>query len=373
YVLPSLVSVIYLYVDGGKVINEGAMNNVLISVGKPSRHDDIETPEFIVADTPGVSLSGTCFITALNALASEPGPGVFTQNGGTVAPGINWGVRIALGHTAAYTEIEGTGTYNLVNGTLAVTNELRFGRNGPLHNGHYGIFNQSGGVADIQRLAGTPGEVNLIGGLLKVGETTTDMDARVLFRLGGGRVEPRGPTWLLLRSPIELTGLNGDVTFAPSAGRTLQFTAAAPAAGAGGFVKEGEGQLYLSNTNAFSGSGLILAGTCTVAEAGCLTQCTNLWVDAGAHLDIRRSGGALNTNLVLRTAAEGRVHLNFEGEVEVGALVINGYACPGRGQRYGSSASTGEVDKVLDETFTGTGVLKVVGPQGPQGTLFGLR
>jgi len=373
YVLPSLVSVIYLYVDGGKVINEGAMNNVLISVGKPSRHDDIETPEFIVADTPGVSLSGTCFITALNALASEPGPGVFTQNGGTVAPGINWGVRIALGHTAAYTEIEGTGTYNLVNGTLAVTNELRFGRNGPLHNGHYGIFNQSGGVADIQRLAGTPGEVNLSGGLFKVGETTTDMDARVLFRLGGGRVEPRGPTWLVLRSPIELTGLNGDVTFAPSAGRTLQFTAAAPAAGAGGFVKEGEGQLYLSNTNAFSGSGLILAGTCTVAEAGCLTQCTNLWVDTGAHLDLRRSGEALNTNLVLRAAAEGRVHLNFEGEVEVGALVINGYACPGRGQRYGSSACTGEVDKVLDETFTGTGVLKVVGPQGPQGTLFGLR
>ena len=376
YALPSLVSsvsVIYLYVDGGTVINEGAMNNVLISVGKPSRHDDIETPEFIVADTPGASLSGTCFITALNALSSEPGPGVFTQNGGTVAPGINWGVRIALGHTAAYTEVTGTGTYNLVNGTLAVTNELRFGRNGPLHNGHYGIFNQSGGVADIQRLAGTPGEVNLIGGLLKVGETTTDMDARVLFRLGGGRVEPRGPTWLLLRSPIELTGLNGDVTFAPSAGRTLQFTAAAPAAGAGGFVKEGEGQLYLSNTNAFSGSGLILAGTCTVAEAGCLTQCTNLWVDTGAHLDLRRSGEALNTNLVLRAAAEGRVHLNFEGEVEVGALVINGYACPGRGQRYGSSASTGEVDKVLDETFTGTGVLKVVGPQGPQGTLFGLR
>jgi hypothetical protein len=96
-------------------------------------------------------------------------------------------------------------------------------------------------------------------------------------------------------------------------------------------------------------------------------------VDAGAHLDLRRSGEALNTNLVLRAAAEGRVHLNFEGEVEVGALVINGYACPGRGQRYGSSASTGEVDKVLDETFTGTGVLKVVGPQGPQGTLFGLR
>jgi hypothetical protein len=47
--------------------------------------------------------------------------------------------------------------------------------------------------------------VNLSGGLLKVSETTTDMDARVLFRLGGGRVEPRGPTWLVLRSPVELT------------------------------------------------------------------------------------------------------------------------------------------------------------------------
>lgn len=376
YTLPSLVtpvSAIYLCVDGGKVITEGPMSNVLISVGKPSRHDDIETPEFIVADTPNASLSGTCFITALNRLASDPGPGIFTQNGGTVTPGINWGVRIALGHTAAYTDAIGTGTYNLVHGTLTVTNELHLGKSGPVLSGHYGIFNQSGGVADIERLAGTQGEINLSGGLFKLGTTHAAMGALALFRLGGGQIEPKESSWLVFRSPIVFTGENGDMTFASAAGRTVQLSVAAPSSGSGGFIKEGEGALYLSNTNAFTGTAALQEGSCVIADAGCLMECTNLLVGADALLDLRRSGAVLNTNMFLKVTSGGTVNLDFEGEVEVGHLVINGFEWPGRGTRYGSSQSLGEVDRVMDGTFTGTGVLKVVGPRGLQGTLIKLR
>ncbi|HOE62112.1 MAG TPA: hypothetical protein PK576_10790, partial [Kiritimatiellia bacterium] len=79
------------------------------------------------------------------------------------------------------------------------------------------------------------------------------------------------------------------------------------------------------------------------------------------------------TNMFLKVTSGGTVNLDFEGEVEVGHLVINGFEWPGRGMRYGSSQSLGEVDRVMDGTFTGTGVLKVVGPRGLQGTLIKLR
>lgn len=375
YTLPSLVtpvSAIYFFVDGGKVVNEGPMRDMLISVGKLSRAEPEPTPEFILADKPDTSLGGTCFITTINAGATAPGPGVFTQNGGTVNPAISWGVRIALGHTTVYVNTPGTGTYNLVNGTLTVTNELRFGRNGPSLDGHYGIFNQSGGTADLQVLSGTWGEVNLTGGLFKLNSLLLSLGGtNVTFYFGGGRLEPKTTTWVTIPSPTVFTGVNGNMTFATESGRTVQLSGAST--GIGGFVKEGPGSLMLAATNAFAGTAQISAGTCTVTTAGCLTQCTNLLVAADAHLILQRTGAALNTNLLLKVASDGKVHLDFTGEVEVGRLILNGYEQPGRGRRYGASAHTSPLDSVKNDFFTGTGVLKVAGPRGPEGTLFSLR
>jgi fibronectin-binding autotransporter adhesin len=376
YTLPSLVSSYsagYITVDGGKVINEGPMANVMISVGKLSRYDDIATPEFVMADTPHAVISGTSFIAALNRLATKPGPGVFTQNGGLVAPGISWVNRLSMAHTAAELAAAdyGTGTYNLVSGTLLVSNSMYFGRNGSDRHGHYGIFNQSGGVADIGHLRGADGEMHLTGGTFMI--NSISVGANITMYLGGGRLEPKGSDWVIFRSPTVFTGENGDMTFAPAAGRTVQFSAAAPSSGGGGFVKEGGGTLQLSNVNAFTGTAALQEGSCVIADAGRLAECTNLLVGAGALLDLRRDGAALNTNMFLRVAAGGTVKLDFEGEVEVGHLLINGYEWPGRGTRYGSSQSQGEVDKVMDEIFTGTGVLKVVGPRGPQGVLIKVR
>ncbi len=378
YTLPSLVSpqsARYITVDEGKVINEGPMANVMISVGKLSRYDDIATPEFIMADTPHAVISGTSFIAALNRLATKPGPGVFTQNGGLVAPGISWVNRLSMAHTAAELAAAdyGTGTYNLVSGTLLVSNAMYFGRNGTTLTGHYGIFNQSGGVADIVNLRGTYGAMRLTGGTFMLNNMDSSVGANITMYLGGGRLEPKGSDWVIFRSPTVFTGENGDMTFAPAAGRTVQFSAAAPSSGGGGFVKVGGGTLNLANVNAFIGTAALQEGSCVIADAGCLAECTNLLVGAGALLDLRRDGAALNTNMFLRVAAGGTVDLDFEGEVEVGRLSINGYEWPGRGTRYGSSQSQGEVDKVMDGVFTGTGVLKVVGPRRPQGALIKLR
>lgn len=376
YALPSLVtsvSTIYVYVDGGKVISEGPLSNVLVSAGKLSRTDSGPTPEFILADTPQASITGTSFITALNAMATTPGPGVFTQNGGTVIPAINWGNRVVLAHTTVFVNTPGTGTYNLVNGALIISNSLWLGRNGGVLDGHYGIFNQSGGTAEVTTLGGRWGEIRLSGGRFKLGAVEANMGADATFYFGGGRLEPKSASWLLLRSPTVFTGIGGDMTFAPALGQAIQLVAAASSSGSGGFVKEGGGLLYLSNTNAFAGAAAINGGTCTVAVAGCLTRCTNLLVGADAHFTLLRNGAALNTNLWLKVAADGKVHLDFTNEVEVGHLVLNGYECPGRGRRYGSSAHATEVDLVRNDFFTGTGVLKVVGPRGPDGTVIAVR
>jgi autotransporter-associated beta strand protein len=376
YLLPSLVtsvSAYYIVVEGGKVLNAGPMNNVLISVGKFSRTDAGPTPEFILEDTPDAAIVGTTFVTAGNINSLNPGLGIFTQNGGTVNPGVGWDTRIALVFTTAFVGTSGTGIYNLVNGTLTVTNSLRFGKNGSVNNGHYGIFNQAGGTADLQRVAGAWGEWNLTGGLFRLGTADADVGTNVTFKLGGGRLEPKTATWLVLRSPTVFTGINGDATLAPASGQTIQLSSAATSSGSGGFVKEGAGLLYLSNTNAFAGTADIHAGTCTVTAAGCLTQCSNLLVAAGAHLTFQRSGAALNTNLWLKVAADGKVHLDFTNEVEVGHLVLGGSEQPGRGRRYGSASHATPLEAVKGDFFTGTGVLKVVGPRGPEGTLLSLR
>ena len=366
FALPSLM---YIYVDGGTVIDEGPMSNVLVSVGKLSNADGGPTPEFILADTPEASISGTSFITAINALATTPGPGVFTQNGGTVNPGINWGNRVVLAHTTAVVSTPGTGTYNLVNGTLTVSNTLYFGRNSGSVDGHYGIFNQSGGTADVVLLGGAYGEVNLTGGLFKLGSAMANVGSGVTFNLGGGRLEPKTTAWITIPSPTVFTGVGGDITFGVEAGRTVWLSGTS--SGSGGFSKEGAGALLLSGTHAFDGTARLSAGTCTVT--GSVTRCTNLLVAASAHLTLQHSGSTLNTNLWLKVAADGQVHLDFTGEVEVGQLTLNGYECAGRGRRYGSSAHASEVDVIKNDFFTGTGVLKVVGPRGPGGTVLSVK
>ncbi|MDD2599316.1 MAG: autotransporter-associated beta strand repeat-containing protein [Kiritimatiellae bacterium] len=364
-------SVIYLYVDAGNVINEGPMRDVLISVGKLSNTDVGPTPEFILADTAEASVSGNSFITAINASAMAPGPGLFTQNGGTVTPGINWGNQLVLGHTAALTDIQGTGTYNLVNGTLTVANSLYFGRNSGSADGHYGIFKQSGGTADIGSFNGVWGEIHLNGGLFKVNSMNTAAGTGVLISLGGGRLEPKSGTWVNIESPTVFTGINGDMTFAPEAGRTVRLSGTS--SGPGGFVKEGAGTLMLNSTHAFEGDAQINAGICMLTTEGSVTTCTNVLISADAALTLERSGAALNSNLWLRVASDGRVNLDFEGEVDVGHLVLNGSERPGRGKRYGSSSCSSELDYINDDLFSGTGVLKVVGPRGPDGTMIILR
>jgi autotransporter-associated beta strand protein len=362
----AVTTTLNVHVEAGRVVNEGSMTNVLVMVGKPDRSEPGPDPEFVLADMPGAEVVGSTFVSAVSYLATSlnPGSGIFTQNGGLVQPAISWQTKSLIGFAAAGAASGSTGTYHLAGGTLRMTNVLSLSANTGC-----GVLNQSGGVLDVYRFSPSRGEVHLTGGQTIIDNFDNGSAGGCTFYLGGGRLVPKNVT---VSSPMVLTGSNGDMTFAPEAGHSL--TLWGPLSGTGGFIKEGGGTVSLTGgPGTFTGTADIREGFLVVAVTNNLASCTNLLVGADAHLTLSRSGSALNTDLWLKVAAGGKVHLDYEGEVEVGHLVINGYEWPGLGRRYGSSSSTGAPDKVFDGVFTGTGVLKVVGPRSEAGSVLMLR
>lgn len=124
------------------------------------------------------NLSGGTIAT-LREYVGRNGTGTFTQTGGTNTISIDsgnmdYGLYLGYGST-------GHGTYNLVNGTLG-SYHMTVGRNGT------GVFNQSGGVADISEYYGGPrpasaGYEALIGGKLWLGDQASGQGT---YNLSGG-------------------------------------------------------------------------------------------------------------------------------------------------------------------------------------------
>ena len=289
FALPSLVwgtSTITLAVEAGTVVGCGAITNVLVMPGKPDRGAAGTDPTFILADTPQAEIRGTTFLSAMSWLPTSrhPGNGTFTQLGGTIEPGINWQTRSLIGFTDAAASPGGTGTYNLANGMLRVTNTLMLA-----HNAGRGVFNQSGGVADIDSLDPRNGEVRLTDGVLRVDRFNNASAASCTFFLGGGRLETKAFTTVTpwLASPLIFTGEGGEMCFALEAGRTLTLSGAT--SGSGGFVKEGDGTLALTGSGTFSGLATVNGGTLTVS--GGLSGTNDLLLLAG-NLNVTSSGAA---------------------------------------------------------------------------------
>ena len=183
---PSSTTLTYFFVQGGRVISHGQMLNLSPRVGKPDRALPGMDPEFINEDLPNAQITGNTFL-AMMSDQSNPGNGVFTQRGGYIEPGVNWGNRAAIGFAATGASAGGTGTYHLVGGTLRVVNNLAL----TLNNG-YGVFRQSGGTADIDNFVPRLGQVHLTGGIFKPDRFDNKDSATCTFYLGGGRIEPKG-------------------------------------------------------------------------------------------------------------------------------------------------------------------------------------
>lgn len=155
--------------------------------------------------------------------------------------------ELVLAQTATFVDKPITGTY-YGRGKLTVAGPLWFGRNGPARDGHYGVFNQSGGTADVSVLGGTWGELEADGRAVETGHGCHAGRKRGHLlagrRAAGAQISgvdrDPGPDGLPRhRRRHDLRARGPD--------QSIQLTDTAPAAGRGGFVKEGEGMLWLSN------------------------------------------------------------------------------------------------------------------------------
>lgn len=115
--------------------------------------------ELIVRNASTVGISGGSFVASNTTGKLNVSNGAVTQSGGSVTFGT--GEALWLGGGAD------TGTYNLSGGTFTANGLIRFG----VFNSGTGIFNQSGGTAELSSVAGwngaQAGAYNLQGGTLK--------------------------------------------------------------------------------------------------------------------------------------------------------------------------------------------------------------
>ena len=230
---------VYLRVQEGRCVVEGAVTDVSFYSGLLSSSELTEPPEVVFG--PESSLSGVTSLIGLgNDVGTDPAPGngLFTQLGGTVRPSSSWtrAVTVAL---ARNDQAAATGTYHLVNGTLEIPTGKIFG----LGEGTaFGIFTQDGGESRIHAFgdAGAArGEINLNGGRMALGSLINGNPLQINFN---------GGTFAPLNAALNVYvpwALSGETTFDAPTSSTLTFSRAPT--GTGSFTKTGTGTLILQN------------------------------------------------------------------------------------------------------------------------------
>jgi len=275
---------------------------------------------YIGASTGGVgkvNISGnaTVDLESISAGASgqlyvgdDLGVGTITQNGANSTVILNV-INIAQfgSNASSGPSLGGTGTYNLIAGTLEIGGlGAAFG----MDVGGIGIFNQSGGSLTanapifigmsgtgtynlsggsatlnagltIASLAGSVGSVNQTGGTLTIsgGSLSLGGAGTATYDLNGGALQVGGANGIVGAGPLNFGGgtlqvigsaltTNVDIglTGANSAVDTngLSATFGGVMSGTGGFTKSGLGALDLTGANTFSGGATLSAGTLQV-------------------------------------------------------------------------------------------------------------
>ena len=213
--------------------------------------------------------NGTLFVGA----TSEAGTRAeYDMNGGLLDMSGNT-LGIALGNVLT------TGVVNQVSGVITNVNNLQ---PGAATAAGYGIYTLSGGSIYIE-----------VGGI-----STTS--GKYDINLGGGTVGAE-TSWSSSLN-MNLTGLNGSVTFDTGAGNNI--TLSGTLSGSGGLTVTDSGTLELSGANTYTGD--------TVVNAGSTLQ---LDVTGSDPTTLRLANGAL-------------LNLNYSGNYVVAAFYTNGVALP---------------------------------------------
>jgi autotransporter-associated beta strand protein len=187
----------------------------------------------------------------------------------------------------------GTGTYNMSDGTANFGAGLRVATN----TGSVGVVNQTGGVLTISGGSLSMGAAgaaiyNLNGGMLQIGGTNpiTTGAGTYQFNLGGGTIQVLGSN-LISNINFDLGG--GSVSTIDTNGLAATFSGAL--SGGGGLAKAGVGTLVLSGANSYAGGTFLNAGVINV------TADNNLGAASGA---LTFNGGALQLGAAFNTARD---------------------------------------------------------------------
>jgi autotransporter-associated beta strand protein len=152
-------------------------------------------------------------------------------------------------------------------------------------------------------------QVNLSGGTLYLGATNlclpVNTGSKFAVNLSGGTVAAVANWWPPCSAPINLTNLNGNVTFqaADADGQPFNMAFAAPLTGIGGLQKTGGGLMTLSGANTYLGLTAINGGTVLLTGGGTAAASSGFTLTNGATLTLMNTAAANSANRISNGAA----------------------------------------------------------------------
>ncbi|HSY44159.1 MAG TPA: autotransporter-associated beta strand repeat-containing protein, partial [Candidatus Acidoferrum sp.] len=180
------------------------------------------------------------------------------------------------------------------------------------------IFNLSGGVATALGIqigstngtftANPTNQINVTGGILYLGALNISRPistgTKSIVNFSGGTIAAIANWSPACSIPINLTNINGDITFQAADGRGNPFdiSIAGPMTGVGGFKATGNGILTLTGTNTYAGFTGINGGTVLLAGQGSIVGTSGIGVTNGGTLILFNTSTANSTNRISNTA-----------------------------------------------------------------------
>lgn len=174
------------------------------------------------------------------------------------------------------------------------------------------ILNFSSGVISAQGIqigsssgnfaANPTNQINMTGGTLYLDALNISQPrntgSHLSVNLSGGTVAATADWWPACAVPINLTNINGDITFqaADANGVPFNLAFAGGLGGAGGFQKTGGGTLTLSGTNSFAGATVINGGAVLLTGAGSISYSSTFAISNGGALVLMNSAAANRTD-----------------------------------------------------------------------------
>ena len=180
-------------------------------------------------------------------------------------------------------------------------------------------FNLSGGMVTAQGLqiggasgtytANPTNRINVTGGTLYLGTSNILLAAntgtKYALNLSGGIIAAIADWSPACRAPINLTNLNGDITFqaADINGTVFNMSFASALTGVGGLIKIGGGTMTLTGTNTFTGATAVNGGTILLTAGGAVTATSGFTVTNGGALVLMNSASFNQANRLNNAAS----------------------------------------------------------------------